>query len=250
MIEMSGLSYAAGGKAILHDITARLPEGRLTVLVGPNGAGKSTLLALLGRHLAPGGGVIRFGGRPLEDWPRAELARALTILRQATRITPRLTVADLVAFGRYPHGQGRLTPEDRKIAAACLDRMALTDLRDRQLDTLSGGQQQRALIAMVLAQDTGTLLMDEPLNNLDLAHARRVMQVLRERAAAGRTVVAVLHDLTVAARYADHVLALRDGRVMAEGPPDAVFTPARLAQLYDAEIEVHQIGGRPVILPI
>lgn len=250
MIEISGLGYAAGGKAILRDISARLPEGKLTVLVGPNGAGKSTLLALLGRHADPAQGEVRLDGRALAHWPRAELARALTILRQDTRITPRLTVGDLVAFGRYPHGQGRLTPRDHAIVAEHLDRMALTDLRDRQLDSLSGGQQQRALIAMVLVQETGWILLDEPLNNLDLAHARRVMQVLRARVAEGRSVVAVLHDLTVAARFADHVLAMKDGRVLAEGTPAEVFTPARLAALYDAEVEVHEIGGRPVILPI
>lgn len=250
MIEVSGVEFAAGGKTILHDISTRLPEGRLTVLIGPNGAGKSTLLALLGRHAAPARGAIRLDGRALADWPRGELAQALTILRQDTRITPRLTVADLVAFGRYPHGKGRLTPRDREIVAAHLDRMALADLRDRTFDTLSGGQQQRALIAMVLAQETPWLLLDEPLNNLDLSHARRVMQVLRARVAEGRSVVTVLHDLTVAARFADHVLAMKDGRLLAEGPPAEVFTPARLAELYEAEVEVHEIGGRPVILPI
>ena len=250
MIEISGLGYSVAGKPLLEEVSAEVPKGKLTVIVGPNGAGKSTLLALLGRHLAPAAGRITLEDDALATIPRAELARRLTILRQNTRITPRLTVADLVSFGRYPHSQGRLGAEDRRVVDDCIARLALAPLRDRQFDTLSGGQQQRALIAMVLAQETPAILLDEPLSALDLPHARRVMRLLREKAEAGHTVAVVLHDLTVAARFADHVIALKDGRLMTEGAPEEVFTAERLAALYDAEVEVHQIDGKPVILTI
>ncbi|MGR3321021.1 MAG: ATP-binding cassette domain-containing protein [Pseudooceanicola sp.] len=250
MITCRELAYSAGGKRILDGVTATAPAGRITALVGPNGAGKSTLLSLMGRLVAPEAGRVELDGQDAAAIPRPDFARRATILRQATRITPRLSVRDLVAFGRYPHSQGRLGVADLRIVDACLAEMELAALSGRLLDTLSGGQQQRALIAMALAQDTPALLLDEPLNNLDLAFARRVMRTLVERSRAGRAVVVVLHDLTVAARFADHVIALKSGRVLAEGGPAEVFTPATLARLYDTEVEVHEIGGKPVILPI
>ncbi|SNR85697.1 ATP-binding cassette domain-containing protein [Puniceibacterium sediminis] len=250
MIRCQNLTFSAGGKRILDAVTADAPPGRITALVGPNGAGKSTLLGLMGRLKEPERGQVMLGAEDAAGIPRPIFARRLTALRQATRITPRLTVCDLVGFGRYPHNPGHLTKEDQRIVEACMTDMALDDLADRQIDTLSGGQQQRALIAMVLAQETEILLLDEPLNNLDLSHARRVMNNLSARSRAGRTIVTVLHDLTIAARFADHVVALKDGRVHAEGSPDEVFTPEVLRELYGAEVEVHRINGKPVILPI
>lgn len=250
MIGCQELNYSTGGKRILDRVSASAPSGAITALVGPNGAGKSTLLAMLGRMLVPDSGMIRLGGENAAALARAAFARRVTTLRQATRITPRLTVRDLVGFGRYPHNPGQLTAADRKIVDACLQDLALSDLAERHLDTLSGGQQQRALIAMALAQETEVLLLDEPLNNLDLTHARRVMQLLAQRSRSGRTVVTVLHDLTIAARFADHVIAVKDGQVLNEGPPATVFTPEVLSQLYDAQVEVHLIDGKPVVLPI
>ncbi|EAQ04086.1 ABC ferric siderophore transporter, ATPase subunit [Pseudooceanicola batsensis HTCC2597] len=250
MISCHDLTHAAGGKRILDSITTAVPASGITALVGPNGAGKSTLLTLMGRLASPASGAVHLSGRDITAIPRTEFARQLTILRQATRITPRLTVRDLVGFGRYPHGSGHLSDRDRAVVATCLTDMALDDLAERQLDTLSGGQQQRALIAMVLAQETPVLLLDEPLNNLDLTYARRVMNLLARHGAAGRTIVVVLHDLTIAARFADHVIALKDGRLLAEGAPSQVFSPETLRTLFDTEVEVHEIAGKPVILPI
>jgi len=250
MIRCHDLTVSAGGVRILEGVSAHAPAGAITALVGPNGAGKSTLLSVMGRLLTPDRGQVTLDGADIATLPRRDLARRLTTLRQSTRIVPRLTVRDLAGFGRYPHNPGAPTAEDRRIVEACLADMALTDLADRHLDTLSGGQQQRALIAMALAQDTPALLLDEPLNNLDLTHARRVMTLLATRARAGRAVVVVLHDLTIAARFADHVVALKDGRVRAEGAAAEVLTGPILGDLYDAEVEVHEIGGLPVILPI
>lgn len=250
MISIRNLDVTLGGSPILKHVSAEIRAGELTALVGPNGAGKSTLLAALGRLVYPSGGEILFEDRSLHDWPNAELARRLSVLRQDTHIATRLTVEDLVAFGRYPHSQGRLTEADREIVARCLSRMEIVDFAGRFLDTLSGGQRQRALIAMALAQETDALLLDEPLNNLDLAHARQVMSIARDEARAGRAVVVVLHDLTIAARYADRVIAMKRGEIALDGLPEEVLTSEKLSALYDTEVEVYQIGGRPVVLPI
>jgi len=250
MISIHNLSVTLGGTPILEDISTGIGAGQVTALVGPNGAGKSTLLAALGRLIAPSAGEIRFEDRPLADWPNAELARRLAVLRQDTQIATRLSVADLVAFGRYPHSQGRLNATDHAKVAQCLDRLELTDLAGRFLDTLSGGQRQRALIAMTLAQETDALLLDEPLNNLDLTHARQVMRIARDEADAGRAVVIVLHDLTIAARFADRIVALKSGRIALDGPPAEVVTGPALSALYGTPVEVVSIAGRPVVLPI
>ncbi|WP_425049733.1 ABC transporter ATP-binding protein [Psychromarinibacter sp. S121] len=250
MIGIRDLDVSLTGSPVLHDITTTLPAGRLTALVGPNGAGKSTLLATLGRLVAPTRGEVELDGRPLLDYPDRELAQRLSVLRQDAPIGPRLTVEDLVSFGRYPHSRGRLTDLDHARVRHAIDRLDLRAFAGRYLDSLSGGQRQRALIAMVLAQDTDVILLDEPLNNLDLAHARRVMQIAREEADAGRTVVVVLHDLTVAAAYADHVVALKEGRLYAEGPSDEIMTPAVLSTLYDTPVSVATVENRRVVLTV
>lgn len=250
MMHCADLTFSIGGKAILNGINAEIPEGGLTALVGPNGAGKSTLMALMGRLSTPDSGRITLNGQDIATLHRAEFARQVSTLRQSTRITPRLSVHDLVCFGRYPHTPGALTPADHAIVDACLEDLALTDLAGRHLDTLSGGQLQRALIAMVLAQDTRIILLDEPLNNLDLTFARRVMTLLTKLGQSGRTVVTVLHDLTIAARFADHVIAMKSGQVMMQDTPQQVFSATHLKDLYDTEVEVHLINGKPVVLPI
>ncbi|MDK3019812.1 iron ABC transporter ATP-binding protein [Pseudodonghicola flavimaris] len=250
MIETRALSVALSGKPVLADISVALPKGRLTALVGPNGAGKSTLLMTLGRLLEPASGDILIDGRDLRAVPPRELALQLSILRQEGAIGPRLTVRDLVSFGRYPHSHGRLTAADRLEVQRAIDRLDLAGFADRYLDTLSGGQKQRAQIAMVLAQQTDVILLDEPLNNLDLAHARRVMRIAREEADAGRTVIVVLHDLTVAAAYADHVVAMKAGRVAAEGPSEEVISEEVLSRLFETDVSVAEVGGRRVVLTL
>jgi iron complex transport system ATP-binding protein len=248
MIEIRSLSAKLGGAPVLHDIDATIAPGRVTALVGPNGAGKSTLLAVIGQLLKASAGSVTLDGADLSDMPPPERARRLAILRQNTTITPRLTVADLVGFGRYPHSGGRLDDADLRIVDACLAELDLSALAGRHLDTISGGQRQRALIAMTLAQTPRALLLDEPLNNLDLGHVRRVMEVARTRARAGVAVVVVLHDLSVAARFADALIALKAGRVFAAGRPDEVVTGPTLSALYDTPIDVHEVAGSRVVL--
>ncbi|NDV01318.1 ATP-binding cassette domain-containing protein [Pseudoroseicyclus tamaricis] len=250
MIDLTDIHVTLGPSPILHGITARFPAGKVTALVGPNGAGKSTLLAAAGRLVRPSRGEVRLHGRPLAAYKPEDLARRMAVLRQDGGITARLNVRDLVTFGRYPHCRGRPGPADRAAVDRALRRLDLAGFAERFLDTLSGGQRQRALIAMALVQAEEALLLDEPLNNLDLAHARRVMAVAREEAATGKAVAVVLHDLTIAAAYADHVIALKDGRLHAEGPVADVLSAAGLGALYETEVEVAHIDGRRIILPI
>lgn len=249
MIRIENVSLVRGGATILRDVSLEIAEGGLVAIVGPNGAGKSTLLSLIGRLLPLQTGRISVAGRPVDATPGRELAKVLAILRQDPSPASRLKVRELVGFGRFPHSRGRLTAADRAAVDAALDAFALTELADRFVETLSGGQRQRALIAMALAQDTPVLLLDEPLNNLDMAHARDLMRRLRsivdER---GRTIVAVLHDLNHAAAYADRIVAMKDGRVVADGAPADLLTPQRLEEVFGHPMRVAEIDGRPVVL--
>ncbi|TNE64046.1 MAG: ATP-binding cassette domain-containing protein [Rhodobacteraceae bacterium] len=250
MIETRSLSVHLTETPILHDVTVKMPLGKMTALVGPNGAGKSTLLSAMGRLITPEHGEVLLDGKPLAAYCPKVLAKHLAILRQDSQITPRLTVRDLVGFGRYPHSHGRPGPKDSEAIDAAIARLDLKDFADRFLDTLSGGQRQRALIAMVLAQDTDVILLDEPLNNLDIVHARTVMRVAREEADKGKTVVVVLHDLSVAAAHAEHVVALKAGRLHSEGVPEVVLTRDNLSDLYDTEVQVIEAEGRRIVLTV
>lgn len=249
MIQIDRLSHRIGRAPILTDLSLSLPRGRLTALIGPNGAGKSTLLRLAGRLERVQSGGISVDGADLATTPTATLARRLAILGQQTTLTTRLRVAELVGFGRWPHCHGRPGAADRAAVAAALDAFELTPLAHRFLDELSGGQAQRALIAMTVAQQTDWLLLDEPLNNLDMAHARRLMARLSRMARdEGRGVVVVLHDINHAAAWADHIVALKGGALHAQGPAAAVLTGPVLSRLYDTPVEVIAHNGRPLVL--
>ena len=249
MIQIDQVSHAIGGTRILHDISTRLPKGRLTALIGPNGAGKSTLLRLIGRLEPLQTGAITVAGHDVARTPTDRLARVMAILGQQTAIASRLRLSELVAFGRWPHHKGRPGPADRARVAEALEAFALVPLAQRFLDEVSGGQAQRAHIAMAFAQDTDWLLLDEPLNNLDMAHARALMARLRALVDHGdRSVAMVVHEINYAAAWADHVIAMKDGRVIAEGPAAEVLTEALLSDLYDAPIRVGQHLGRPLVL--
>jgi len=249
MIQISNLGHKIGGAQILHDITTSFPKGKLTALIGPNGAGKSTLLRLVGRLDPLQQGKITVAGHDVSRTPTEELARVMAILGQQTAIASRLRLSELVAFGRWPHHQGRPGADDRAKVAQALDAFALTPLANRFLDEVSGGQAQRAHIAMAFAQDTEWLLLDEPLNNLDMSHARALMARLRDLVdTQGRSVGLVVHEINYAAAWADHVIAMKDGRIMAEGSADDVLTEAVLSDLYDAPIAVGRHQGRPLVL--
>lgn len=248
MIRIDSLSHRIGPAAILSDISTALPKGAITALIGPNGAGKSTLINLIGRLLPLQQGSVQIDGMDIRATPSATLARHVAILGQSNTVASRLTVRDLVAFGRWPHNQGRETEADRRIVADALATFDLTDLATRFLDQLSGGQQQRAFLAMTLAQDTGWLLLDEPLNNLDMPHARALMQRLDGLRQSGKSIVIVVHDVNYAAQWADHVVALRAGRLFAAGTPHEVLSAPLLSDLYGMDLTVIELDGRPFVL--
>lgn len=249
MIEIRDVSHSIGRSPILEGITTTISKGGITALIGPNGAGKSTLLSLMARFQPLRTGRITFDGLDVTRTPSPVLARKVAVLRQETILGTRLTVRDLVGFGRYPHCRGRPRAEDRRAVEDALGEFELGSFADRFLDELSGGQRQRALVAMVFAQATDYLLLDEPLNNLDMAHARALMRRLRHLADHHRrTIVVVLHEINYAAGWADRIIALRDGRIAASGGPGDILRGDVLESVFGMEIEVTTVGGRLVAL--
>ena len=249
MIVVSGVTKAYGASIVVNDVTTVLPAGAVTSIIGPNGAGKSTLLSLIGRLMAMDAGEILVGGLDVARTPGDLLARRLSILRQENHVTARLTVRDLVAFGRYPHSKGRLTPGDRDHVDRALSYMDLTEMGGRFLDELSGGQRQRAFVAMALCQDAEYLLLDEPLNSLDMKRAAEMMKLLRRATRElGKTVVVVLHDVNFASWHSDHIIAMRAGSILRQGPPEEIVTTEALREIYGMDIDVREIDGRRVAL--
>lgn len=249
-----GLRLGYGTHPVLHDLDLDIPEGRMTVIVGPNGCGKSTLLKALARLVSPTAGEVRLEGQVLHGLPTRHVAQRLALLPQAPSLPEGLTVRDLVAQGRFPHQGwlGRPHPGDAAAIDHALTQTGITNLAERPVEALSGGQRQRAWIAMVLAQETPLILLDEPTAWLDLRVQLDLMACLhRLTREAGRTLVLVLHELNLAAAYADHMVMLREGRMIAEGAPDAVMTPALLHRVFGLEASViaDPITGRPVCLP-
>lgn len=247
MIEVAGITKTYGDTTVVDSVSLIIKAGGVTAIIGPNGAGKSTLLSIISRLMPPTSGSVRVDGLDVATAPGDALARRLAILRQDNHIASRLTVRDLVTFGRYPHSKGRPTLVDKGHIDQALAYLNLEPLADRFLDELSGGQRQRAFVAMVLSQDTDYVLLDEPLNNLDMKHSVAMMGLLRRMAdELGKTVVLVLHDINFASCYADAIVAMRDGQVVRHGPPCEVVTPGALAEIYDMHIPVHVIGDRQI----
>ncbi len=247
MIQVNSVTKSYGRTVVVDDVSLELTSGGLTAIVGANGAGKSTLLGMIARLLGADGGSITVGGLDVAEADSRELARRLAVLRQSNDLQSRLTVADLVGFGRFPHSGGRLTAADRMAVGQAISWMDLDDLRDRFLDEMSGGQRQRAFVAMVLAQDTEYLLLDEPLNNLDVSHAHAMLRTLRRAAdELGKTVVIVVHDINYASCWADQIVAMRHGRVHSVGTPREIVRRDLLREVFDLDIEVAEFAGHPI----
>lgn len=247
MIEVSGVTKAYGKSVVVDGVSLSLPEGGITAIVGANGAGKSTLLSMIARLLEHDEGSISVGGLDIDATDSKELARKLAILRQSNEMPARLTVHDLVSFGRFPHSGGRLTKDDKRIVDQAIEWMDLVALRDRFLDEMSGGQRQRAFVAMVLAQDTDYLLLDEPLNNLDVAHSQGMLHTLRRAAdELGKTVVIVVHDINYASCWSDQIVAMKHGKVVAVGSPREIVQADLLHQVFDVEMEIGECAGCPI----
>lgn len=248
MIEISHVTKRYGDVSVVDDVSLVLPGGGVTSIIGPNGAGKSTLLSIVSRMTAADRGTVRVGGLDVAKTAGPVLARQLAFMRQDNHIAARLTVADLVAFGRYPYSGGRLTAEDQAKVAEAIGFVDLRPFEERFLDQLSGGQRQRAFVAMVLAQDTRYVLFDEPLNNLDMRHAVATMKLLRRMADDfGKTIVIVLHDINFATAYSDRIVAMRDGRISHVGTVDDIAERDVLRDIFGLDFDIHQIGQRRII---
>ncbi len=249
MIEIENVSFHHGSARILTDISLSIPAGGVTALVGPNGAGKSTLMALMARLLPLQTGSIRIAGKPVASTPGWEMAQTVSILRQDPNTSSRLRVRELIGFGRFPHSRGRLNAQDNRLVDEALERFDLTALAGRFMDTLSGGQRQRAMIAMVYCQGGETMLLDEPLNNLDMFHARDLMRTLRLVAKnQKKTIVVVLHDINHAAAHADRIVALRDGHLVVNDATAHVLRPETLEAIFGYRMAVAMVDGLPVVL--
>ena len=249
------LRLAYDDRVVVDDLDLELPEGSFTAIVGPNGCGKSTLLRALGRLLRPTDGRVLLDGREIARTPTREVAKVLGLLPQTPVAPEGLTVTDLVARGRHPHQTWlrQWSRDDEAVVAEALSWTGLTDLADRSVDTLSGGQRQRAWISMALAQGTDLLLLDEPTTYLDLSHQIDVLDlVARLHTERGRTVVVVLHDLNLAARYAQRLIAMKDGALVASGTPHEVLTEDLLADVFDLEARVVEdpVTGTPMVVPV
>ncbi|MBE7681786.1 MULTISPECIES: ABC transporter ATP-binding protein [Paenibacillus] len=247
MVEVRNVSKQYGGVRVVDDVSLNIAKGKITSFIGPNGAGKSTLLSMITRLIGKDTGQVLIEGKEIEGWKSKELSKKISVLKQSNHINIRLTVEDLVAFGRFPYSQGRLTPEDRQWIQEAIDYMDLGPYRKRYLDELSGGQRQRAYIAMVIAQNTEYILLDEPLNNLDMKHSVQIMKVLRRMVdELGKTIVIVIHDINFASCYSDYIVALKEGRVVQEGKTEDIIDTEVLQQVYDMHIPVQVIDGRKI----
>lgn len=246
-----GVSVERGGRAILSDVDADVTAGEVLALVGPNGAGKSTLLAALAGDLPISAGAVELCGRSVGDWSPRAMARRRAVLPQQHRVGFGFPVEEVVRMGRAPWARTERALDDDRVVAGALRTCDIEAFRGRSFTTLSGGEQARTALARVLAQESGTMMLDEPTAALDLHHQETVMQIAAQRAREGGAVVVVLHDLGLAAAYADRVAVLRCGRVAADGPPDEVLTEELLTDVYRHRVEVltHPRSGRRLIVP-
>ena len=235
------------GKTVVDGVSFAIPKGKVISLIGPNGAGKSTVMGMISRLIAHDSGLVDFEGKDIGKWKSKELSKRLAILTQSNNIQMKLTVRELVTFGRFPYSGNRVTPEDQKIIDRAIAYMELEEFQDRFIDELSGGQRQRAMIAMVIAQDTEFVLLDEPTNNLDIYHATNMMKIVRRLCdELGKTVILVLHEINYAAFYSDYICAFKDGKIAKFGTVEEVMTKENLSQIYQVDFEILTIAGKPL----
>ncbi|NMA67092.1 MAG: ATP-binding cassette domain-containing protein [Clostridiaceae bacterium] len=246
-MRVTNLTKIYGKKSVVDKVSFEIPKGKVTSMIGPNGAGKSTVLNMISRLIARDGGDVDFKGKDIAQWRSRDLSKKLAILTQTNNISMKLTVKELVTFGRFPYSGSRVTQEDERIINEAIEYMELSDMENRFLDELSGGQRQRAYIAMVIAQDTEYILLDEPTNNLDIYHATNMMKIVRRLCdELGKTIVLVLHELNYAAFYSDYICAFSDGEIAKFGTVEEVMTKENLSEIYNVDFEVLEINGKPL----
>ena len=246
-IEIRNITKSYGSKKVVDNVSVTIPTGKITSFIGPNGAGKSTVLSIMSRLLNADSGEIYLNGELLNRKKSSDIAKQLAILKQTNNINLRLTIEDLVSFGRFPYSKGNLTQTDRTFIDNAIAYMNLDDIRHQYIDNLSGGQRQRAYIAMTLAQDTDYILLDEPLNNLDMKHSVQIMQVLRKLATElNKTVVIVIHDINFASCYSDYIVAMKNGKLVHQGEINHIMQSTILQDIYDMTIPIQDIDNHKI----
>ena len=246
-IEIRSITKSYGSKKVVDNVSVTIPTGKITSFIGPNGAGKSTVLSIMSRLLNADSGEIYLNGELLNRKKSSDIAKQLAILKQTNNINLRLTIEDLVSFGRFPYSKGNLTQTDRTFIDNAIAYMDLDDIRHQYIDSLSGGQRQRAYIAMTLAQDTDYILLDEPLNNLDMKHSVQIMQVLRKLATElNKTVVIVIHDINFASCYSDYIVAMKNGKLVQQGEVNHIMQSTVLQDIYDMSIPIQDIDDHKI----
>ena len=249
MIEVKNISKSYGSKKVVDNVSFNIEEGKITSFIGPNGAGKSTVLSIISRLLDADSGEVFVDGKEIKEWNSKELSKKLSILKQSNTLNIRLTIRELVSFGRFPYCEGKLKKEDEKFVEDALNYMQLTDIQDKYLDELSGGQKQRAYIAMIVAQNTDYILLDEPLNNLDMKHSAEMMRMLRQMVNDfGKTIVIVIHDINFASCYSDNIVALKDGKLVNHTSTEDMITEKNLSRLYDMNFNIREVNNQKICI--
>ncbi|GLT13531.1 MULTISPECIES: iron chelate ABC transporter ATP-binding protein VctC [Vibrio] len=249
MIELKQLTKRFGEHPVVQNASAEFAKGKVTAIIGPNGAGKSTLLSMAGRLLKRDEGEVWIDGKELVEWDTKALAKRLSVLRQANSFSLRFTVRELISFGRFPYCQGNLKDIDHQAIDKAIDYLDLTLIQDKYLDELSGGQRQLAFIAMVIAQDTDYIFLDEPLNNLDIKHSLQIMATIRRLAhELNKAVVIVIHDINFASCYSDTIIALKKGEIVAKGSVNQVIDASVLSEIYETPFNVIEVDGNRMCL--
>lgn len=247
MIEVKEITKQYGKKIVLDGVDLKFPKGKVTSLIGSNGAGKSTLLSIISRLLAQDGGIVMVDEKNVTEYKNKMLAQRLSILKQSNHVRLKLTVRELVSFGRFPYSQDKLTDEDIAKVDMAIKYLDLKDIENSFIDELSGGQKQRAYMAMVVAQDTEYVLLDEPLNNLDMRHSVQTMKTLRRLAdELDKTIIIVLHDINFASSYSDHIVALKDGKVRYAGSTDNIIKEDVLKDVFDLKITICEVDKKRI----
>lgn len=247
MIEIKNISQSYGSHHVLKDVSLNIKEKRITAMIGANGAGKTTLFNVVANLIPAEKGDILLDGVNIHDMKSIEIAKKIAILKQTQQLNLRVTVKELISFGRYPHSKGRLTAQDYLKIQEAISYMKLEEIQDRFIDELSGGQRQRAYIAMILAQDTKYVFLDEPLNNLDIKYSVEMMTILQNLVHdLEKTVVIVLHDINFAAAFADEIVAMKDGLIIQEGEAKAIISQEVLSNVFDHDFHIIDVGSRKV----
>ncbi|RSL35015.1 ATP-binding cassette domain-containing protein [Salibacterium salarium] len=247
MVNVKNVFKKYGNQNVVKDVSAEIEPGKITTFIGPNGAGKSTLMSMVSRLIARDSGEVLVDNQDVSKTSSQELAKKISILKQSNYMSVRLTVKELVCFGRFPYSQGRLNKEDWKHVNDAIEYMELETMQEKFIDELSGGQKQRAFIAMVIAQDTDYILLDEPLNNLDMKHSVQIMKVLRQLVDdLGKTVVLVIHDINFASCYSDYIVAMKHGKIVKEGPTEEIINREVLRDIYELDMTIQHINQQKI----